>query len=167
MNMAYRQAHLQLATSIECVAQLDGLLLMMMRLPFGEKPCPAQWCTILEPICDLANELIHNVSWSPANLQSCYDLVLPEPDRTHSDTQFEETLPLVFRIPKNAVGAIDSYIDDLCSIYFDIDDNVERCVAAVAPALDVVGRPLDQQDTLPRHSLFSLKIYKWRAKKKK
>jgi hypothetical protein len=72
MKTAYRRAHLQLATAVECVDQLDGLLFLMMRFPFGGKPCPVQWRTISEPICDLANELINEFVWSPANLRSCY-----------------------------------------------------------------------------------------------
>jgi hypothetical protein len=164
MKTAYRRAHLQLATAVECLAQLDGLLFMMLRFPFCGKPCPAQWCTISEPICDLANELIHDALWSPSNLRSCYDEALPEPDRSHLETPFEAALPLAFHIPKNAVGAVDCYIDDFCSICVDINDNAERCAAAVALALDIVGRPLDPLDALPREALLSLKKLKGEGK---
>jgi hypothetical protein len=86
-----------------------------------------------------------------------YDLVLPAPDRTHSDTQFEEALPLAFSIPKNAVDALDCYIDDLCSICIDINENGEMCAAAVTLTFDVVGRPLDPQDPLLHDALANKK----------
>jgi hypothetical protein len=164
MKTAYRRAHLQLATVVECSSQLNGLLFMMLRSPFDGKPCPTQWCTISEPICVLANELIHDALWSPSNLRSCYDEVLPEPDRSHSETPFEAALPLAFHIPKNAVGAVDCYIDDLCLICVDIDDNTEMCAAAVALVLDVVGRPLDPLDALPCEALLSMKKLKREGK---
>jgi hypothetical protein len=41
---------------------------------------------ISEPIYDLENELINNVSWSPCSLRSCYESALPTPDCIHSDT---------------------------------------------------------------------------------
>jgi hypothetical protein len=154
MKTAYRQAHLQLATAVECLAQLEGLLFTKLRFPFGGKPCPAQWCTISEPIYDLANELIHNASWSQSNLRPCHDEVLPEPDRSHSETPFEEALLLAFHI----------YINDLYSICVAIDDSTERCAAAVALALDVVGCPLGLLDTLPREALLSLKKLKGEGK---
>jgi hypothetical protein len=88
------------------MAHLDGLLFMMLRFPFGGKPCPAQWCMISEPICDLENELIHDASWYPNDLQSCYESILPYPDRALSDIPFEDVKPLAFNIPKNAVTAI-------------------------------------------------------------
>jgi hypothetical protein len=34
MKTAYRRAHLQLARAVECLAQLDGLLFMMLRFTF-------------------------------------------------------------------------------------------------------------------------------------
>jgi hypothetical protein len=131
---------------------------MVLRFPFRGKPFPAQWCTISELICDLANELIHDASWSPSNLRSCYDEVLPEPGRSHSETQFEAAFLLAFHVLKNAVGAVDCYINELCSICIDIDDNAERCAASVALVLDVVGRPLDPLDSLPREAINDVRL---------
>jgi hypothetical protein len=151
MKTAYRRVRLQLVVLVECIPQLDRLLFMMSRFPFRGKPCPAQWCTISEPICDLATELIHEAYWSPDSLRSCYDSVLPVPDRAHSDTPFTDALPLAFSIPKNAVGSVN------CSICVDIDDNAERCASRVALALDVVGCPLALNDPLARDALISSK----------
>jgi hypothetical protein len=81
MKTAYHQAHLQLATSVACLDQLDGMLYMMLRFPFGGA-FPAQWCTITEPIFDLANEMIHYPTWNQSSLLSCYSDVLPVPDRS-------------------------------------------------------------------------------------
>jgi hypothetical protein len=66
-------------------------------------------------------------------------------------------LPLALNIPKNAVGAVDCYINDLCLICVDIDDNTEMCPSAVALTLDIVGCPLNLKDRLPCDTLLSLK----------
>jgi hypothetical protein len=87
----------------------------------------------------MTNELIYDASWSPTDLQPGYDSFFPDPDRTLSDTPFEKAKPLAFNIPKNAVGAVDCYIDDLCSICVDINNNAEWCARSVSLAHDMVG----------------------------
>ena len=64
---AFRLCHLNAATAIQTCTQLVeiGLLLMMLQLFFGGKPCPSEWGTILESICDLANAILHSDYWDP------------------------------------------------------------------------------------------------------
>jgi hypothetical protein len=99
MKMAYCRAHLQLATTVACLAQLDGMLYIMLYFPFGGKPCPAQWCTISAPICDLTNELIHHPTWDRSSMLSCYSDV--QPDRSSMVSPFADAKDLAFNIPRN------------------------------------------------------------------
>ena len=36
----------------------EGLALLMLRLTFGGAPCPSEWGSIAESICDLANAIL-------------------------------------------------------------------------------------------------------------
>jgi hypothetical protein len=157
MKTAYCRAHLQLSTAVECLAQLDGLLLIWS--PFGGKPCPAQWCTISEPICDLANEMIHDPTWDQSSMSSCYSDVLPMPYRSSMVGPFADAKELDLNIPRNPISAVDCYIDNLCTICVDLDSNADRCAASVglAVAVVVVGRLLDSDDPLQRDAPLSLK----------
>jgi hypothetical protein len=70
---------------------------------------------------------------------------------------FADSKNMAFNISKNPIGAVDCYIDDLCTIYVNLDSNAERCAATVGLALDVTGRPLYLDDPLPLGALLSLK----------
>jgi hypothetical protein len=63
---------------------------------------------------------------------------------------FSEAQELAFNIPPNPIRVVDWCIDDLFSICVDIDMNADQCAAVVALALDVVGRPVNPDDPLPR-----------------
>jgi hypothetical protein len=62
---AFRRCHLNVASAVQTCTQLVeiNILLMMLRLSFGEKPCPFEWDVISKSICDLANAILHDDSW--------------------------------------------------------------------------------------------------------
>jgi predicted DsbA family dithiol-disulfide isomerase len=70
---------------------------------------------------------------------------------------FADAKDMAFNIPRNPIGAVDCYIDYLCTICVDLDSNAERCASAFGLAVEVVGRPFDLDDSLPRDALLSLK----------
>ena len=46
------------------------LAIISLRLTFGGKPCPSEWCTLLEMVTDLANALLSEPNWDPDSLYS-------------------------------------------------------------------------------------------------
>jgi hypothetical protein len=60
IKAAYRQCHLNAAMAIQTCTQLPpkGLALMMLQLTFGGAPCPTEWGSIAESICNLANKIL-------------------------------------------------------------------------------------------------------------
>ena len=90
---AFRQCHLNAATAVQTCTQLNkiGILLMMLRLSFGGKPCPFEWGVISETICDLANAILLSGDWDPSELLLQTNIWFP---RTNSSSQ-TSPLPLV------------------------------------------------------------------------
>jgi hypothetical protein len=138
------------------MAQLGGLFLMMLCFPFGGNPCPAQWCSISYPICDLANDLIHDPTCDQSDMMACYLDGLPIPDRSGMVRTFAKANDMVFNVPNNPIVAAYCYIDDLCTMCVDLELNAKGCTAAVALVLDVVDRPLDPYDPLMWDALLSI-----------
>ncbi len=60
VKAAYQRCHLNVAIAIQTCTQLPskGLALMMLWLTFGGAPCPLEWGSITESICDLANAIL-------------------------------------------------------------------------------------------------------------
>ena len=60
VKAAYQRCHLNAMIAIQTCTQLpsEGLALLMLRLTFGGAPCPSEWGSIAESICDLANAIL-------------------------------------------------------------------------------------------------------------
>jgi hypothetical protein len=54
------------------------ILLIMLRLSFGRKPCLFVGGVISETICNLANAILHYDSWDPNNLSAPNQHLVPE-----------------------------------------------------------------------------------------
>jgi hypothetical protein len=153
---AYKGAHLRLSTAVECMTCFEDLSFMALRYTFGGRPCPSDWCSISESVCDLANELIQDPNWDHISLKSCYSGLLPEPERIESSVPFARAQPLAFMAPVNLIGSANVFIDDMLTACVDIVNNAERCTSSVALAMDAVGRRLDHDEPLPCDTLLSL-----------
>jgi hypothetical protein len=80
IKAAYRQCHLNAAMAIQTCTQIPtkGFALMMLQLTFGGAPCPAEWGSIAESICDLAKEILLRDKWDPLSLSSPAQHLVPE-----------------------------------------------------------------------------------------
>jgi hypothetical protein len=76
----FQRCHLNASTAIQTCTQLVkiGILLMMLRLSFGGKPCPFEWGIISKTIWDLANVILHNNDWDPKELIAPNQHLVPE-----------------------------------------------------------------------------------------
>jgi hypothetical protein len=101
----------------------EGLALLMLQLTFGGAPCPSEWGSIAESICDLTNAILLNDGWNPVSLQSPAQHLVPNKIILDDDIPFGIGRDLVVNIPVDPRGTIDLYIDDYCGLTVDIGDN--------------------------------------------
>ena len=154
---AYRRAHLAGSSAAECITILGDIALVALRLTFGGAPCPSLWCTISELCTDLANDILACDDWDPREIHSAHAHLIPPPCFLDDEVPFAPAEPLQVDVPVNIHGKADCYVDDIGSICLDLHDNVERCRQAVPLAIDLLGRPLDSTDSLPRDDLLAVK----------
>ena len=64
---AYRRCHLNAKTAVQTCTQLpdEGVAVVALRLSFGGRPCPFEFCVASETVCDLTNTLLHSDEWNP------------------------------------------------------------------------------------------------------
>jgi hypothetical protein len=132
-----------------------GILLMMLRLSFGGKPCPSEWGVILETICDLANAILHNNDWDPDKLFAPNQHLVPVRTLLDDDTPFAKGAELIADIPIDPRGMHDLYINNIIGLTVDIPgtDHVARGQAAALLAIDTTPWPNHPEEPIPRKSM--------------
>jgi hypothetical protein len=127
---AFEQCHLNAATAVQTCTQLVeiGILLMMLWLSFGGKPCPFEWGVISETICDLANAILLSKDWDPKELFAPNQHLVPERELLDNDVPFAEGAELIVDIPIDPHGIPDVYINDIIGLTVNIpgSNNVAR-----------------------------------------
>ena len=154
---AYRRVHLAGSSAAKCITILDDIALVALRLTFGGTPCPSLWCIISELCTDLANDLLACKDWDPLEIHSANAHLIPPPCYLDDEVPFAPAEPLQIDVPVALHGKADCYVDDIGSVCLDLNDNVERCRHAVPLAIDLLGRPIDATDSLPRDDLLAIK----------
>ena len=106
---AYRRCHLSARTAIQCCTQLplsnrEDVMLVYLRETFRGSPSPHEWGVLAEPICDLANVVMHDDDWNPRDLRSPIQHLVPTPITLDSDIPFGEGRELIVNIPINPRG---------------------------------------------------------------
>jgi hypothetical protein len=111
------------------------------------------WGCIVEPILDLANELIQNIQWDEAKLFDPLSISLLTPVFLPPDLLYATGMPLSIDVPINDRGKGDLHIDDCMFTMAHIASNIEWAAKAIPLAINCVARPLD------RKALTSEKIF--------
>ena len=154
---AFQRYHLNAASAVQTCTQLAeiNILLIILRLSFGRKPCPFEWVVISKLICNLANTFLHNNSWDP------YDLIAPNQNLVREQTLLDNSIPfgkgseLIVNIPINPRGTHDIYIDDIICLTIDIPgtNHVTCAQAAALLTMDASVRPNHPEKPMPRKSM--------------
>jgi hypothetical protein len=162
---AYRRCHLSPETALQSCTQLttnkdESFLLMFLRLTFGGAASPNEWCTLAEPVCDLATAILHDEEWDPSSLASPSQKMVPLPLSTSSrKSDDEEQLgvgrELIVDIPINDKGTHDIYIGDLVGLTLDVPgtNNLERGAGAHLLAIAATARPSHVEEPIPREEM--------------
>ena len=62
LDAAYRRIYAHANTASTCIAIVDELAFLYMRLPFGTTPAPEEYTTSSEAAIDLGNDLLQDQS---------------------------------------------------------------------------------------------------------
>ena len=154
---ACRRAHLAPSTAVKTITTLDGIALMSLRLTFGGRPCPSEWCNMSESAADLARALLQCSDWDPSELHGPQQKHLGRPKVEGDDVPFAPALDMIATLPDNKDGIVEPHIDDLIAAAPDLGDNKDRMSAATLLAIHALGRPASDSEPLPRDDLASIK----------
>ena len=154
---ACRRAHLAPSTAVKTITTLDGIALMSLRLTFGGRPCPSEWCNMSESAADLARALLQCSDLDPSELHSPQQKHLGRPKVEGDDVPFAPALDMIATLPDNKDGIVEPHIDDLIAAAPDLGDNKDRMSAATLLAIHALGRPASDSEPLPRDDLASIK----------
>ena len=154
---ACRRAHLAPSTAVKTITTLDGIALMSLRLTFGGRPCPSEWCNVSESAADLARALLQCSDWDPSELHGPQQKHLGRPKVEGDDEPFAPALDMFVTLPDNKDGIVEPHIDDLIAAAPDLGDNKDRMSAATLLAIHALGRPASDSEPLPRDDLASIK----------
>ena len=155
---AYRRAHLAPDLAVKCITTLGGLALMMLRLTFGGRPCPSEWCNISETVADLSRALLACKDWDPATLHSPQQKHVGDPVLLDEAVPFAKAREMIVQLPgSDNDGAVEPYIDDIITAMLDTPLNRQRIAAATLLAIHSISRPVSDDEPLPRDDMASIK----------
>ena len=133
-----------------------------IRLTFGGKVCPHDWCALAEPICDLANELIENEQWDPYDLQAPSFDMIPETKILSGDIPLAPAKEQIVDVPLHRYGKCDEFLDDVVTTGVDHDEETRLRLMGAAPlAIYVVSRdntstePITRDDMITRDKMLA------------
>ena len=69
-----------------CIAIVDELDFLCLRLPFCTTPAPVEYTTVGEAAIDLGNDLLQDESWDTDDLNSPHQSLLPQEDKQQSES---------------------------------------------------------------------------------
>ena len=81
-------------TASPCIAIVDELAFLCLRLPFGTTPAPAEYTTISEATIYLGNDLLQDQSWDTNDLNWPHISLLPQEEKQQSASHLAKADPL-------------------------------------------------------------------------
>jgi hypothetical protein len=154
---AFQQCHLNAATAVQICTQLVeiGILLMMLQLRFGRKPCPYEWGIISETICNLANTILHDETWDPDELSVPNHLFVREQTLLNDDILFGQGTELIVDILISPRGMHHIYMYTIINLTVNIPkpNHIAQGHAATLLAIDATAWPNHPEKPIPCKSM--------------
>jgi hypothetical protein len=178
LKSAYRRAHFSGVSALQSIATSVGLsesdeghqgevdcrgreelAFVSLRFTFGGASNPSEFSTISEVIADLANTMAQHENWNPTKLQSEFiTLTGDKPKLSVATTPFAIARELLVDRELSEFGMTDAYIDDIFTVFPLLsDEHFQRGRNAAPLAIDVFGRPVVENDPLPRDPMVATK----------
>ena len=81
LDAAYCRIHANATTTPTCIAIVDELSFLCLRLTFGATPAPAEYTTGSEATIDLGNDLLWDEYWDKDDLNSPHQSSIPQEEK--------------------------------------------------------------------------------------
>ena len=137
------------ATTVStCIAIVNKLAFLCLRLPFGTTPEPAEYTTVSEAEIEPGNNLLRYESWDTDDLNLPHRSLLPQEDKHQSASHFAMADPLAVDITATE-ASMDGFIDDIITITVDDEHWIHRAKSAAL----LPSEPLKLDDPLSLRKL--------------
>lgn len=158
LKAAYRRLHQAASTAVRSLVQIDGILLLALRLTFGGAPNPSMWSDTSEMAFDAANDIVRHSGWDPSTQHSPHQhLIAGRRELAPDDVPFATSLPVIVHVPADLHPKCDGYIDDAFMAFLETD--IERGAAILPLVIELLGRPVHSSEASSRDDLLSLKKF--------
>ena len=78
LDTAYLRIHAKATNTLTCIAIINELSFLCLRLLFGTTTVPAEYTTVSEAVIDLGNDLLRDESWDTYDLKLPHRSLLPQ-----------------------------------------------------------------------------------------
>ncbi len=148
LDSAYRRVHSAWSFAVQCIVFLGSMAYLLLRLPFGAAAAPSEFCVVSKTICDVANALMQDASWNPADTVTPYHQLLPPMILLDNSIPFAQAANLDVEYPPQPFECLSEvYIDDLISLGLALPHLTQRILTAVAVAIHCIFRPIHPSET--------------------
>ena len=156
LDTAYRRIHANAKTALTCIAIVDKLAFICLRLPIGTTHAPLEYTTISKAEIDLGNDLLQDQSWDTYDLNSPHRSLLSPEEKQQSASHPAKVDPLAVDIIATE-ASMDGFMDDI--ITNTVDDNhwIDRAKSAALLVIHTLFRPLHPSESLKRDDPLSLR----------
>ena len=118
LDASYRRIHANSTTASTCIAIVDKLSFLYLRLTFGTTPAPAEYIIVSEAATDPGIDLLRDESWDTDDLNSPHRSLLPQEEKQISASHLATAYPLAVDITSTE-ASMDVFIDDIITITVD------------------------------------------------
>ena len=155
LKSAYCQLHYSMCTACQSMVAIDNFILLALCLTFGGAANPSQWSDMSELICDLVNDIVHDIGWDPLVLCSPHqNLISAVPSLEAPEILMAQASALAVELPSDDEPKSDCYIDDLIATFLECDHTHG---AVIIPfMIHLLGHPMANTETLLQDNLLSL-----------
>ena len=154
LDAAFRRVHVWIRHALLAFTIIRDIAYFLARLPFGAADAPGKHDVPSNMAVDLAQALIDDETWDPNELNSIHAEKIPEIKRKDADIPFGKAHHLAIDVPFRECYA-DGYVDDLITAVLDFFWATNRARHAVPLALDVMYRPVNDDDPISRDNILS------------
>ena len=125
LDAAFRRIHVWIHHALLAFTIIRDKAYFLSRLPFGASDAPGRHDVASNICVDLANEIMNDETWDPAELQSKMAEKIPEIEREDSSIPFGAANNLAVDVPFRMCAA-EGYVDDLITAVLDFFKPRER-----------------------------------------
>ena len=151
---AYWRVHTDYSTLIESNSIVDDWMILNLRITFGGKAGPSEFCVMSDVTTDLATDIANHKGFRPGLFQvNNRDLITERKDSLEATIEQALKMSPEFRGLEEELISNDCYIDDDIYLAANIDESVEKMVDASMLAIQAVGRTLQQAEIIDRKSV--------------